>query len=278
MELEPLDPAYVAEILSRPPFVQISGVQNVRDLGSYPTATPNAITKPGYAYRAAEISGITDEGIEQMNALGISTIFDFRSDTEIQKYNSPIPSVRGVEILRTPVFKNEDYSPEALAKKLQLYASGTSEAFMILYSQILDHGGPAFESILRHVRDRPTSPFLFHCTAGKDRTGVMAAILLKLAGVDDQTISHDYSLTRIGREPDRERIMKRLTKEPLFASDNQAAMRMFTSRFETMQTFLSLLETKYGGVEAYIKQYTGLTDGDIVSIRNNLLVPTKSRM
>ncbi|KAH7916222.1 protein-tyrosine phosphatase-like protein [Hygrophoropsis aurantiaca] len=278
MELEPLDPAYVAEILSRPPFVQISGVQNVRDLGSYPTATPNAITKPGYAYRAAEISGITDEGIEQMNALGISTIFDFRSDTEIQKYNSPIPSVRGVEILRTPVFKNEDYSPEALAKKLQLYASGTSEAFMILYSQILDHGGPAFESILRHVRDRPTSPFLFHCTAGKDRTGVMAAILLKLAGVDDQTISHDYSLTRIGREPDRERIMKRLTKEPLFASDNQAAMRMFTSRFETMQTFLSLLETKYGGVEAYINQYTGLTDDDIVSIRNNLLVPTKSRM
>ncbi|KAH7919534.1 hypothetical protein BV22DRAFT_1108028 [Leucogyrophana mollusca] len=278
MELEPLDPAYVAEVLSRPPFVQICGVQNVRDLGSYPTATPNAITKPGYAYRAAEVSHITEEGVEQMNALRISTVFDLRSDLEMHKYNSPIPEIRGVEIIRTPVFRNEDYSPESLAKKFQLYASGTNEAFMTLYSQILDHGGPAFGTILRHVRDKPTSPFLFHCTAGKDRTGIIAAILLKLAGVDDHTISHDYSLTRIGREPDRERVMERLRKEPLFASNNQAAMQMFASRFETMQAFLSLLDNKYGGVEVYVKQYTGLTDDDLAIIRSNLVVPTKSRM
>jgi hypothetical protein len=68
---------------------------------------------------------------------------------------------------------------------------------MILYSQILEHGGPAFGTILRHVRDKPNSPFIFHCTgsfmlflfilvvsqflsAGKDRTGIIAAILLKV--------------------------------------------------------------------------------------------------
>jgi hypothetical protein len=71
------------------------------------------------------------------------------------------------------------------------------QAFMILYSQILEHGGPAFGTILRHVRDKPNSPFIFHCTgssillfiisvifqfvlAGKDRTGIIAAILLKV--------------------------------------------------------------------------------------------------
>lgn len=65
-ELKPLDPAYVANTLSNPPFVPIPGVCNVRDLGSYPAITPNVVTKPGYAYRAAEISSITKEGV-QMN-------------------------------------------------------------------------------------------------------------------------------------------------------------------------------------------------------------------
>jgi len=119
---------------------------------------------------------------------------------------------------------------------------------MELYSQILDHGGPAFGSILRHVRDRPNEGFIFHCTAGKDRTGVIAAIILKvipriayfifhhikirqqLAGVDDRTIAEDYALTRVGREPARAKILERLAKEPLFASNNEAALNMFTCR------------------------------------------------
>ena len=133
--LEALDPAYVADVLSRPPFVQISGICNVRDLGSYPTASPNLITKPGYAFRGAEVSHITEQGalassqtlrrllmpynvlgIQQMRALGITTVFDLRSDPEMQKYCSPIPTIEGVQILRTPVFTNEDYSPESMAR------------------------------------------------------------------------------------------------------------------------------------------------------------------
>ncbi len=51
---------------------------------------------------------------------------------------------------------------------------------MVLYSQILDNAGPAFGVVLRHIRDKPDSPCMFHCTAGKDRTGVLAALLLKV--------------------------------------------------------------------------------------------------
>lgn len=64
--------------------------------------------------------------------------------------------------------------PSILTPKSQI------EAFMELYSQILEHGGPAFGSILRHVRDKPNDGCLFHCTAGKDRTGIIAAIILKV--------------------------------------------------------------------------------------------------
>lgn len=138
-DLEPLDPAYVADVLSRPPFVTISGVINVRDLGLYPsTSEPDKITKPRFLYRGAELSRITEEGVcintipgcldfndsfsgkAQLTALGISTVFDLRSDAEIEKYNAPLPEIDGVEILHTPVFQTEDYSPEMMAKYVRV--------------------------------------------------------------------------------------------------------------------------------------------------------------
>ncbi|KAF8639798.1 hypothetical protein AX17_001057 [Amanita inopinata Kibby_2008] len=278
-DLEPLDPSYVAEVLSRPPFVTIQGVINIRDLGSIPSATyPGKITKPKFIFRSAELSGTTEQGKTQLRELGITTVFDLRSDTEMLKYNSPIPNIDGVNIIRAPVFKTDDYSPETMAKRYQLYASGKTEAFMELYSQILDHGGPALGAILRHVRDKPSEGCLFHCTAGKDRTGIIAAILLKLAGVDHDAIAHDYSLTRIGREPARAMIMKRLSQEPIFARNNEAALNMFTCRRETMMAFLDLLDSKYGGVECYVKCFVGLSDADIAKIRENLFIPACSRL
>lgn len=128
---------------------------------------------------------------------------------------------------------------------------------MELYSQILEHAGPAFGTVLRHVRDRPENGCIFHCTgmhaahrmhelrtdevpAGKDRTGVLAAVLLKLAGVDDDIVAEDYALTRVGREPAREMVMARLAKMPMFASNSEAAMNMLTSRCDR-----SLLRMKH---------------------------------
>lgn len=86
-----------------------------------------------------------------MKALGIAKIFDLRSDTEIQKYKSPLPNIDGVEVLHTPVFRTEDYSPEAMAKyvretlqedcpyidsfmsrRFQLYASGKTEVIVLV--------------------------------------------------------------------------------------------------------------------------------------------------
>ncbi|TRM68216.1 protein-tyrosine phosphatase-like protein [Schizophyllum amplum] len=270
--LQPLDPQEVAETLSKPPFVQVSGVINIRDLGDLPSASfaPQR-TKPHYMYRSAELSGISDEGKAQLKALGVTTVFDLRSDTEMDKYNTPVPNIEGIEIVRAPVFEKEDYSPEMMAKRFRLYASGKTEAFMELYTQILDNAASSFGAVFRHVRDRPSDGFLFHCTAGKDRTGILAALLLQLAGVDAETIARDYALTRIGREPAREVIMQRLSKEVLFASNKEMALNMLSCRSDIIPPFLKLLDQKYGGVEAYLKNYIGLTDDDIIIIRRHVL-------
>lgn len=65
----------------------------------------------------------------------------------------------------------------------------------------------SFKAVLSHVRDNPKQPFLFHCSAGKDRTGVLAAIILHLAGFGSEDIALDYARTRIGVEPAREAMM-----------------------------------------------------------------------
>ncbi|EAU84322.2 hypothetical protein CC1G_01318 [Coprinopsis cinerea okayama7 len=273
-DLDPLDPAYVADVLSKPPFVTVPGVINFRDLGSYPSTThPGKVTKPKLLFRSAELSGITDEGKAKLKELGVTQVYDLRSDTEIKKYNTPSPEIDGIHFHHIPVFQTADYSPEMMAKRYQLYASGKTEAFVELYSQILDHGGHSFGAVLRHIRDRSSEGCIFHCTAGKDRTGVLAALILKLAGVEDDLVAQDYALTRVGREPAREMIMKRLAKEPLFASNNEAALNMFTCRHETMMAVLKHIEERYGGAENYIKRYVGLSDEELETVRNNLLVP-----
>jgi len=69
-------------------------------------------------------------------------------------------------------------------------------------------------------------------------------------------------------------IMRRLSLEPIFASNNEAALNMFTCRQETILAFLELLQSKYGGVEQYLKQHAGFTDGDIAKFRENILIPS----
>ncbi|KAF8524586.1 protein-tyrosine phosphatase-like protein [Hysterangium stoloniferum] len=260
--------------ISAPPFVTIDGVSNVRTLGDYPSTTyPGQLTKPNFAFRAAEVSGITALGKAQLESLGIKKVFDLRSDIELEKFGTPVPELTAhIEILRVPVFKKEDYSPEMVARRYRLYASGKTEAFMELYSQILDNAIMAYGTIFKHIRDHPNEAFIFHCTAGKDRTGVLAALILKLSGVDNETIVRDYSLTLVGRALQREMIMERLSKEPIFAENKEAAFNLLSSRHETMIAFLDMLEEKYGGIEKYLSEYLGFSRDDITTIRHNILV------
>lgn len=234
-------------------------------------ASSTTVIRPGFVYRSGDLSSITPEGIQAIKCLGIKKIFDMRSDPELIKYSSgDLPQIAGTEIISAPVFKSEDYSPEQMAKRYKLYASGKTEAFMQLYTQIMDSGGPAFGTILRHIRDNPTEPCLFHCTAGKDRTGVLAALILRLMNASDDAITNDYALTRIGREPARERSITRLAREPMFAEAPEAMLNMLSCRAETMTAFLHVLDEEYGGAEGYLRSHCNFTEDDINLVRHNL--------
>jgi len=132
-ELAPLDPELLSDLLSKHPFVTIDGVCNIRDLGMIPAEDGENVTRSGFMFRSGELSGVTQLGVRlsffpfslrndlragkgQLRALGITTIFDLRSDTEIAKYDAVTPQIGGIAVLHAPVFAKEDYSPERMAQ------------------------------------------------------------------------------------------------------------------------------------------------------------------
>ncbi|KAJ6631341.1 protein-tyrosine phosphatase-like protein [Mycena sp. CBHHK59/15] len=257
-----------------PPFVAVEGLINARSVGGYATSTPSAVVKPIVIFRGADPSRITDKGKEQLLALGVRRVFDFRADDEIVSYKSTAPVIPGVEFLRTPVSESRAFDPASLALRMKEFKGNELETFIALYHEILEMGGPAFEKVFRHMLDRPDEPCMIHCTGGKDRTGLFTAILLMFLGVDDQEIINDYALTAVGLEPYLPMLLERF-KQQVAAGDDpnwQGALNMSSSRPETMIATLNMIREKYGGAEGYVTSHTTLTEQDLVTLRQNLTV------
>jgi len=229
--------------LPSPPFISVPGIQNFRDTGGYPLASdPGKIVRRGVLYRAAEPSQVTPEGVARMSAtgLGIKYVYDLRSVREFEKEGNVRPPTtwEGAERIFAPVFLDEDYSPEAVAMRFRSYASGP-EGFKAAYMTILraasapDNTRAPYASILAHLSSSSSTtnttpePILVHCTAGKDRTGVICALVLSLCGVADDVVAHEYALTALGLRDSQESIIERLAStEEAFRDNPQGARGM----------------------------------------------------
>lgn len=219
-----------------PPFVHVEGVHNFRDLGGYPIKThPNAsplIVRRNLIFRCAEPSKITVAGAQTLRSLGITTVFDLRSGPELekQKARAPVVHIDGIQRQFVPVFADVDYSPESIALRYKDYASSGTEGFTKAYAEILKNAPPSYRRVLMHIRDKPEEACVIHCTAGKDRTGVLAALILMLAGVDERTIAEEYALTEIGLAALRPIILQHLTDQPALEGNMEGAMNMVSAK------------------------------------------------
>ncbi|KAG0125294.1 protein-tyrosine phosphatase-like protein [Tuber indicum] len=272
-------PAYTEEtlaVLSRPPWKLVQGIANFRDIGGYPLKDGSGSVRRSFIYRSAEPSRITEEGkILLRDTMKVSHTYDLRSVPELKRMEkeTPIIEIEGITRNFVPVFKDVDYSPENVALRFKSYSSGDlTEA----YRCILQAGGKtAYRSILSHVLTRPDEPLLIHCTVGKDRTGVITALILLLAGVGEEVIAEEYALTTLGMGSVKEAIWDHLIKQPLFAKGDAEAIQglenMLSSRKDTMLKTLKIIDEEFGGVRGYLEKQCGFSEEEIEIIRKNIV-------
>jgi protein tyrosine/serine phosphatase len=139
------------------------------------------------------------------------------------------------------------------------------------YKTIASEGAKSYGLIVREILSNPPpgNGLIFHCTAGKDRTGVLASLLLQLAGVSDEVNVEDYGLTNIGLGTWLDFLVDIVQKQT--GASAESARRMASARPESMAGFLTWLRSQ-GGAKVYFKEKCGLTEDEVEQLRKILIV------
>jgi protein-tyrosine phosphatase len=135
-----------------------------------------------------------------------------------------------------------------------------------------------YSALIKELTARENRPLVFHCTQGKDRAGIGAAILLTVLGVPWETVREDYLLTNIYRKEDNEKELKNM-RDGLAKKDGIPPEKVDMSRYESMyyvkpeyiDTARQDVISKYGSMEAFIREGLGISDETVKRLRNELL-------
>ncbi|GAA1540036.1 hypothetical protein GCM10009678_22980 [Actinomadura kijaniata] len=177
--------------------IALDGAENVRDLGGIPL-TGGGETAHGRLLRADALNKLSDADLERLS--GVRTVVDLRTDLEVRTNGADrLPA--GAELVRLPVAGGDlDVFYEVIgsgdpARQEQIFGDGRCEHVLVEINRnfvAMPIEREKFAAALHRVADAASLPLLFHCTAGKDRTGWMAAILLTIAGAPRPVVMEDY--------------------------------------------------------------------------------------
>lgn len=231
-------------------------VFNLRDLGGYRTADGRT-TRWATLYRG---DGLNRLDAADCASLGLRTVLDLRTEHEITERGRL--DVDGVDWQHLPVivkvWEADWWTEESVAERF----------LADRYVQMLDEGAPALASALHVLAGSEQLPAAFHCAAGKDRTGVLAALVLALLGVDDDTIATDYGLSRLGMDRMVEYV-RRVHPDRLDTMADQPAA-FLDAPDAAMHLFLADLRAAHGSVAAYVDSI-GVGPDVVEALRANLL-------
>jgi protein tyrosine/serine phosphatase len=236
------------------------GLLNARDLGGHATEDGDA-TRWGAIVRADTIRQLTEKGWEQVVDYGVRTIVDLRSDDE--RAEDP-PAELPIDVVHVSFF---DDRPEvfeevdAASAAADDHASATRDVYLIF----LEHFRANVAAAIRAVANAPEGAVVVHCHGGKDRTGLVSAFLLRLAGVPVDEIATDYALSE-------ERLRTRHEEWFAQAADEaelERLHRISKTPASSMVDVLHELERRYGSVAGYLRA-GGATDDELERARSRL--------
>lgn len=224
--------------------------RNVRDLGGLPAADGGRIS-PGALIRADRLSRLTPDGMAAVEAAGVSRIVDLRRPAECAERPSPFAT--------QPSYRNVPVQEQADVEDMP----DTLDDF---YLTMLDRRPHLFTAAVAAIADAPPGGVVVHCHIGKDRTGVIVALALTVAGVPADVVADDYAYSAVRLAEAKERELASTSDE----ARRHRLVELWSARPETIGAALTHLATEYGGVERYLAD-GGLTTAQLDRLRARLL-------
>ncbi len=239
-------------------LIALEGAVNFRDLGGYVVAGGESRTRWRVLFRADGLGDLTSGDFDVVRALGIRTVIDLRAPYELERGQFDFEA-HPVDYHHIPFIESIP-DPEEFDKRPDLLEAQ--------YLEMLDNAGLQIRTALEVIASPGALPAVFHCTAGKDRTGLLSAIILTLLGADEETVVADYALSGEAMGRLREKIIRKYPEsETLLSTIDE----VFSAHPTKMQNLLAYLREHYGSMEAYAG---GIGAGPVVaSLRSALLEP-----
>jgi protein-tyrosine phosphatase len=240
-------------------FLEFDGAHNFRDLGGLPTLD-GATTRPGVMFRSDALHHLQPTDVERLLELGMRLVIDLRSRIELERTGrGPLESTP-IDWLHAPLTQSDG----AVQELPPALAEGDLGRH---YVESLAERTETLAAVIRQLATPANLPAVFHCTAGKDRTGMVAALVLSLVGVGDDVIVEDYTLT----DDRMVLVMERIRAggdfpEPL----TPVSERVARAEASSMETFLGALTRTYGGAEGWARA-AGIDDDVLRSLRDALV-------
>ncbi len=256
----------------------MQGTPNFRDLGGYPTRCGRSV-RFGKLFRSGVLSALSNSDLELIQTLNIATICDFRRHEEVERDPTRLPTDNPPRIVHIPIdpgsrgsFFEQLAENETIANTSQPFDMAD---FMVAINRAfaLEHQA-SFKAMLNEIAALDDdSGLLFHCSAGKDRTGFGAALILACLNVERETIIEDYLLTGKYFQPDSEskRLIGKYAQYGFADVDPMIIRPMLEVRIEYIAEAFRAIDENYDSIESYLETVYSLSSEDLETFRSQLL-------
>lgn len=254
-------------------IIKFEKIVNARELGGIKNSEGKHIRHKALI-RSASIAGATDNDIHKLtDEYNLSAVIDLR--TKIEREQKPDIRIENIQFFEIPVFEEaqigitheqetETRQKHSLLPIIQKVYSG-----MVTDEKCQKNFGRIIRTIMEN--DFSSKSILWHCTEGKDRCGIVTAIILMSLYVDRQTIIEDYLMTNIINMPKAEMIYQKAIESNMSEEKALQLKDFFMVKEEYIQSALDIIDEKYSNIDLYLEEALGIPKDIIYSFRENVL-------
>lgn len=246
--------------------IVMDSVQNLRDLGGYACTNRRQQTRWGRLFRSGQLTALSDRDSLRLDKLHLKTILDLRSDYELELFPT---HYRNARIVRAPMQTGDLPEMQHRIQENRIRKGDAALYMQDLYLQYVTGNQASLRRAFETLCDSTNYPVLIQCTLGKDRTGFLTALLLRILHMPEETVLKDYLLSN-----DCIQTQQVAGFVSQYSIDSQEAVTMMLS---AQEEFLAIafekIEKDYGSVERYLAVELQLDENALRQLRDNLLTP-----